>query len=331
MAKTQDVKKGQQVAPPPINENKAATPSPNSTTEVPDVEQHQNSSLSETGNDVTMHPPVQAKQGFMKFIDDLEKMAKSSLPQLLAEHNISADKFIYIVRTEVKNNPKLLDAYKNNPMSLLACIVFGAEIGLVPSKELGEYYLIPRNLKDTGLTVVPLIGYKGWCNIIYREKRIVKLVTRCVYKNDEFEFEYGLNEKLLHKPSKDLKYPDDITYAYSYVKYDNGDFAFEVLSRQEIEAIKRMNKNTNTLYFNAEKDPNMWMVKKLPLVQLAKTLPKSYHMSQAIKVEQAIEGGDYIITQDGQHIELKKNKEFVPIKKGSIAEVFNGVPDPPKK
>ena len=82
---------------------------------------------------------------------------KSVLPNLLTKHNIDPLQFVQIVSSEVKKNEKLLQAFKENPASMFASILAGAEIGLVPSDMLGEFYLIPRKI-DGKLTVTPLIG-----------------------------------------------------------------------------------------------------------------------------------------------------------------------------
>jgi hypothetical protein len=50
---------------------------------------------------------------------------------------------------------------------MFASILAGAEIGLIPSDMLGEFYLIPRKI-DGKPSVTPLIGYKGLVNILLR-------------------------------------------------------------------------------------------------------------------------------------------------------------------
>ena len=105
-----------------------------------------------------------------KFTTYMERYEKQVLPSLLQNSHtpLSPQKFVQIVINEVKKDSKLLNAFMSNPASMFASILAGAEIGLVPSDLLGEFFLIPRNLKgDDGQyrqTVTPLIGYKGMVN-----------------------------------------------------------------------------------------------------------------------------------------------------------------------
>ena len=77
-----------------------------------------------------------------KFQQNIEQYEQSVLPNLLKKHNIDVSQFKQIVLSEIKKNPKLLEAFMSNPASMFASILAGAEIGLIPSDMLGEFYLI---------------------------------------------------------------------------------------------------------------------------------------------------------------------------------------------
>ena len=64
---------------------------------------------------------------------------KEILPQLLSAHGISPAMFVQVVMTEIKKSDKLLQAFMENPSSMLASVLAGAEIGLIPSDTSGEF------------------------------------------------------------------------------------------------------------------------------------------------------------------------------------------------
>jgi len=92
------------------------------------------------------------KELVQKFTSDLALYEKKVLSSLLEVHNITPQQYVQIVIGEVKKNPKLIKALQENPSSMFASVLAGAEIGLMPSELLGEFYLIPRNLKQADNT-----------------------------------------------------------------------------------------------------------------------------------------------------------------------------------
>ena len=132
--------------------------------------------------------PLTASQRFGQYLDNYKQ---NVLPDLLKKHNIEPAQFVQIVLSEIKKNEKLQQAFLENPSSMFASILAGAEIGLIPSDMLGQFYLIPRRI-DGKMSVTPMIGYKGLVNIILRSGEVTKVHTECVYEGDEFEPIYGL-------------------------------------------------------------------------------------------------------------------------------------------
>ena len=84
--------------------------------------------------------PLTPIQQFTQYI---ERYKETILPNLLKKHNIEPAQFVQIVVSEIRKNPKLQQAFKENAASMFASILAGAEIGLIPSDMLGEFYLIP--------------------------------------------------------------------------------------------------------------------------------------------------------------------------------------------
>jgi len=265
-----------------------------------------------------------------RFNQYLENYKNSTLPDLLKKHNIEPAQFVHIVLSEVKKNEKLLAAFQENPASMFASILAGAEIGLIPSDMLGEFYLIPRKI-DGRQTVTPLIGYKGMHNIILRSGEVTKVHTECVYEGDEFEPIYGLEPNIIHKPNFDVKRDSTtLKFVYAVAKLKSGEYQFAVLSKSDVIKITQLSKYNNELYFNDRKDPNMWMVRKTALNQLAKLLPKDYYAKKALEMDGRLEGGAYLSLDEDNTIKIVDGKHIASTKQASAIKTFNSLPDIPE-
>jgi recombination protein RecT len=263
--------------------------------------------------------PIQRFQGYM------ETYKENVLPALLKKHNIEPAQFVQIVLSEIKKNEKLLLAFNENPASMFASILAGAEIGLIPSDMLGEFYLIPRKIEGK-MTVTPLIGYKGLVNIILRSGEVTKVHTQCVFEGEEFEPIYGLEPNIIHKPNYEIERSSKtLKFVYAVAKLKNGDYQFEVLSRGDIVKINSLSRYDNALYFNDQKDPQMWMVRKTALIQLAKMLPKDFYGKKAVEMDNQLTGGAILTLDEDNNIKILDGKK-IPPNRGGI-NVFSIIPD----
>lgn len=265
-----------------------------------------------------------------RFNQYLETYKQTILPDLLKKHNIEPSQFVQIVVSELKKNEKLQLAFQQNPSSLFASILAGAEIGLIPSDMLGEFYLIPRKI-DGKLTVTPLIGYKGLVNVILRSGEVNKVHTECVYEGDEFEPIYGLEPNIIHKPNFNVeRNSTTLKFVYAVAKLKNGDYQFSVLSKNDIVKIKSLSRYDNDLYFNDGKDPQMWMVRKTALIQLSKMLPKDFYGKKAVEMDNKLEGGAYLSLDEDNNIKIIDGKRVASAKQASAINTFNSLPEIPE-
>lgn len=271
--------------------------------------------------------PLTPIQRFNQYLDNYKQ---NVLPDLLKKHNLEPAQFVHIVLSEVKKNEKLLAAFQENPASMFASILAGAEIGLIPSDMLGEFYLIPRRI-DGKLTVTPLIGYKGMTHIILRSGDVAKVHTECVYEGDEFEPIYGLEPNIIHKPNFNVtRDSSTLKFVYAVAKLKNGEYQFAVLSKSDVIKITQLSRYNNDLYFNDKKDPNMWMVRKTALIQLAKLLPKDFYGKKALEMDGQLEGGAYLSLDEENNIKIVDGKVIASTKQASAIKTFNALPDLPE-
>jgi recombination protein RecT len=282
---------------------------------------------------VAEKPLSKNQQAIQTFKNQLGSYEKQILPDLLQKHGITPSQFAQIVLSEIKKNDKLLQAFIENPSSMFASILAGAEIGLIPSDMLGEFYLIPRNMKQADgkykQTVCSQIGYKGLMNILLRSGDITRIHTEVVYEGDEFTPIYGLEPNIVHKPNFEVpRTADKIRYAYAVAKSKSGEYQFAVMTRSEIEAVKNLSKYPNELYFNDKMGINRWMERKVVLVQLAKMLPKDYYSKKAISMDGMMEGGAVLTLDENNEIKVVNNYQAKPSRLRNIYGALNNAEEP---
>lgn len=83
------------------------------------------------------------KELITKLTTQLETYEKKVFNDLLKSHNIASATFKQIVLTEIKKSPKMLQAFERNPSSMFASIIFCAQLGLMPSDSLGQFFFYP--------------------------------------------------------------------------------------------------------------------------------------------------------------------------------------------
>jgi recombination protein RecT len=267
------------------------------------------------------------------FTTTIEKYEKKNLTELLEGSSMTPAQFKQIVINEIKRSPKLQEAFVKNPTSLFASILHCAEMGLNPSQMVGEFYFIPY--RDS---ITPILGYKGLITLLMRSSKVKKIWSEVVYEDDEFEYELGLEPKLLHTPNHlAVRNSQNIKCIYACAKIDN-EVIFKVMFKNEIQNIINMSKVPNELFFNDKKDPEQWMAKKTVLKQLAKLMPKDDdRLKKAVSMDDNIEGGGYLIMDDNDSVRFvqgniigKKSSIYAKLMEKNVPEdllVENNVVD----
>ena len=96
-----------------------------------------------------------------------------------------------------------------------------------------------------------------------------------VREKDVFDYEYGLQPRLVHKPSTELD-PGNYTGAYAVIFYRDGSTQFDYMSIAEIEAIRARSSSPNAGPWVTDYPE---MCKKTPLRRLAKLAPLSVEIA----------------------------------------------------
>lgn len=194
--------------------------------------------MSEDTQEIVIRNPGEAL--CLKYRDDFER----ALNYEMISGHLAFEPFMSAVKQDVLNSPKLADACKSAPETMINALLMAAQCKLLPGGAYDLFYLIPRwNGKQRRTEVQPMIGYKGMCQIAQRHSRVHKVEAFLVYRGEKFAFNPGLG-KLDHEYSLDVDRSDEnIIAAYARVVITdpqgnhpvNDDPVIWVMSRSELE------------------------------------------------------------------------------------------------
>ncbi|MEC1863170.1 recombination protein RecT [Bacillus licheniformis] len=226
-----------------------------------------------------------AQDGKPRTILDVMMERKAAFEMALPKH-LDADRLIRLAVTEFRKNPMLKEC---TPESLLGAVMQAAQVGLEPDA-LGSAYLVPFYNKSKKVKEVQLqIGYKGLIELVRRSGQVTSIVANEVYENDEFDFEYGINEKLYHKPTMDAD-RGKLKCFYAYARFKDGGHAFTVMSVDQIDQIrdKFSKSQKDGKHFGPWVDHYESMAKKTVIKQLVKYMPISVEIQNQITRDETV-------------------------------------------
>lgn len=201
---------------------------------------------------------------------------KPQLALALPKH-INPDRLMRIVMTTIQRTPQILEC---SQVSVFGSILQAAQLGLEPDGVLGHAYLIPYKG-----TCQLICGYKGLLKLARQSGELSTIYARVVHAKDKFKYAYGLTDVLRHVPdlSED---PGDVTHAYAVARLKDGSVQFDVMSKAEIEAIRRRSKAGTSGPWVTD-----WaeMAKKTVLRRLCKMLPASVELNRAVALDEQVD------------------------------------------
>lgn len=224
--------------------------------------------------------------GFRKFLRTMEGQLTMALPK-----HVRSDRLIRVVLTEVSKNPKLLDCTQE---SMVGALMHAAQLGLDVGSVLGQAYLVPfRNRKKGGALECQLIpGYKGLVKLSYQSGEVGAIRARVVRAKDDFSYEYGIDEVLIHRPFRGVD-PGAMVAVYAVARIKGlEESQFVVLERWEVDKIRND--------FSKSADDGPWatdyeeMAKKSAVRRLCKLLPQSVEndaLARAVALDERAEAG----------------------------------------
>jgi len=154
---------------------------------------------------------------------------KKQFAMALPKH-LSADRFLRVALTAFTRTPALLKCTK---ASLTESLMDCSSLGLEPDGR--RAHLIPYGNKCQ-----LIVDYKGLVELARRSGEISDIHADVVGENDLFEYSFGTNGNLEHKPA--IKGRGVVIAAYSYVKLKDGSSSYDVMNLEEINAIRKRSK-----------------------------------------------------------------------------------------
>ena len=202
---------------------------------------------------------------------------KKALPSVL-----TPERFTRIALSALNNTPQLKQC---TPMSFISALLTAAQLGLEPNTPLGQAYLIPYKNKGT-LECQFQIGYKGLIDLAYRNGQMQTIQAQAVYENDYFEYEYGLEPKLIHRPA----YADrgEVTYFYGLFRTVNGGYGFSVMSKADMDAFAKTYSKAFDSSYSPWKTNYEEMAKKTVIKQTLKYAPIKTDLQRALTADETI-------------------------------------------
>lgn len=207
----------------------------------------------------------------------LEPEIRKALPAV-----ITPERFTRMALSAINNTPKLAEC---TPISFLAALMNAAQLGLEPNTPLGQAYLIPFQNKGI-LECQFQLGYKGLINLAYRNEQLQTIQAQCVYANDEFEYELGLNSKLFHKPA--LGERGEMVAVYALFKLQNGGYGFEVMSKQDVDSYAQKYSKAINSSFSPWKSAYTEMAMKTVIKRVLRYAPLKTDFLRAVATDETI-------------------------------------------
>lgn len=201
----------------------------------------------------------------------IKQEVQKRLPEIRAAlpSHVDAMRFERVILSTIRENPNLL---KCEVASLVGCGLLAAQYGLEPGP-LGQCYFIPYGAKAQFQ-----LGYKGMIELARRSGKVTNIYAQPVYANDEFLYEFGDKPSIKHKP----KFTDrgELVAFYAVGFLTEGAPQFDVMSKQEVDAIRTRSKAANSGPWVSDYNA---MGCKTVIKKLCKLLPISIEAAEALQ------------------------------------------------
>lgn len=257
------------------------------------------------GNNAVAKTAGQDNKGVIlrQWVAKMSDQIKNALPA-----NITPERMMRIALTALSKDAKLANS---TPESFMGALLTSAQLGLECNTPLGQAYLIPYKHGNVLETQFQL-GYQGLIDLCYRTGQYKKIIARVVYDGDDFDYTYGMEEKLVHRPRERSNTP---TYVYALYELKNGASAFEVMSWQGVmEHAKKYSQSVKAGYSSPWTTDPESMAKKTVLKKVLKYAPKTVEAANLLA--EAVNGDSAIIRtniiKDGNDYSVTRNFDFTP-------------------
>lgn len=237
----------------------------------------------------------------LRTITDLLEMRKGEIAKA-APRILDTKRLMRICLSSIQKNQLLLEC---TPSSLVRCVMDAATFGLIPDGATNEAHLVPfYSSKKKSYEAQFMPGYSGIIKLALQSGYIDGVELHEVYQNDEFEYEYGLDQKLKHRPTEGAT--GDLRAVYCIVLLSTGHKTFEVMTNKKAEEHRdkfSKSKTKDGRVYGPWADHFVAMALKTVLKRGLKYTPKSSELAQALNLDNMQEAG--IDRDDPEVVDIK--------------------------
>ena len=209
--------------------------------------------MTQTEERLPLQSPESARQylfaGMVKFAN------------LLPRGEADAKRFLTIAMSVLTQKPDLLR--KASRESVLNCLIECARLNLEPEGTLQHAFLIPY-----GRECKIQVGYRGLCQLVYREAQVKKVWTAPVWEGEQFRRVLGDEHSIVHVPDDDAEERESslegLRGAYACIKLLSDEVDHEWMNLKALLKIKKGSKS------DAWENWPVEMARKSPLKRLCK-------------------------------------------------------------
>lgn len=217
---------------------------------------------------------------------------------------MTVDRFISLVNGAVSKNPAIAEC---DPASILQSVGQAARTGLEIDM-MGHAYLVPYFDSNKGKKICQFIpGWQGIVDLINRSEKAT-VWTGAVFDGDLFDYELGLNPFVRHRNEAAVETKDTLLYVYAIGQritpkgYEPLPPIIEVWKKAKIEHHLQTYNKVGKNHYALKNDNNfIQYARKIPLLQVAKYMPKSAEISKAIEAANRADTGE-TMTLEGDFV-----------------------------
>jgi len=235
------------------------------------------------GNEIaTVEKPAERPISTVKRSTEMLNAFKHLVTAALPGH-MNADSFLNDCKVAIARNPDLLKCHE---LSVMNAARQAATLGLRIDGVLGHGYLVPYKDECTFIA-----GYRGLVELCRRSGQVRLFEAHIVRADDEFDFMFGTNPFLKHRPSAKQSAMDKWTWVYAICMMHDGKSQFEVMSYDEVMHHKNRYAKGTDRSSSPWKTAEMEMAKKTVTRRLVKYLPVSPDIVQMAMADEYEEAG----------------------------------------
>jgi len=240
---------------------------------------------------------VATKDTYLTLIEENKEQIKKAL-----SGQIEVDRFVRAALTAISREPKLKEC---SPRSILGCIIQAGQLDLEIGNSLQHAHMIP--FKGQAQFI---IGYQGYIELIMRTGKVKSIYAQVVKENDEFDYQYGTEPFLRHKPSPGER--GATKGAYAVAQLISGAWVFEYMSKDQLERIRAQAPSGDQKVWREHTDEKYRVT---TLRRLQKYLPKSSATARAEQLHDLNETGTpqgLDVSKINEHGEIPINEPAKP-------------------